>query len=178
MSLQTTSPTSPSFPPDAYSSAFNHHHLPSRRGRRVSLQANTKKCVSPTTGPSSPLSCPTSPTMSTSYQTNSSLAAHVALPLSVAWGKASTSPPLITSLTAAGHFGASSLSTASSPTISSASGRPRHASLITPASRPRLCLDLPSSTPVGHLPDTPLKSALKATTRSTPVTPNKSVTFH
>ncbi|KAJ1652496.1 hypothetical protein IWQ61_007183, partial [Dispira simplex] len=117
--------------------------------------------------------------MSLSHQINSSLAAHVALPLSVAWGKASTSPPLITSLTAAGHFGSSSLSTASSPTVSSTSGRPRHASLINTVSRrPQLYLDLPSSTPVVHLPDTPLKSALRGTTRSTPVTPNKSVTFH
>ncbi|KAJ1985018.1 hypothetical protein H4R34_000275 [Dimargaris verticillata] len=173
MSLQA-SPTSPLFPPDALASGFR---LPSRVGRRVSLSAGAKK--STTTGsPATMVPSSARPTASTSPRIAPT--APKSAPLSVPWGKASTSPPLISALTASGCFGSTFTGSPATP-----AARPQPSAIrTTPATAESEVADYFSS---GHLfssqasgiltPRTALKSALRARTQSMPTSPTKSVQF-
>ncbi|KAJ1923992.1 hypothetical protein IWQ60_005507 [Tieghemiomyces parasiticus] len=174
MSLQAaTAPTSPCFPPEG--AGLFSPVKSARAHRRVSLVAGAKR--SPAGSPAS--SAPTSPHTLTAPS------------YSVPWGKVSTSPPTISALTAAGCFGSTFVSDTGAPSVTSYSGRTRHTSLLASSARPNLSIQLPSpqafvSTAARlHQPNgptaIPLKSALRLAvrdgTRSSPVTPNKSVRF-
>ncbi|KAJ1977978.1 hypothetical protein H4R35_002087 [Dimargaris xerosporica] len=108
-------------------------------------------------------------------------AAPKSAPLSVPWGKASTSPPLISALTASGCFGSTFSSSPATP-----AARPQPSAIMTTSATVEAGVTdyfssghlFSNQAPAGMLtPRTALKSALRARTQSMPTTPTKSVQF-